>query len=265
VTTAAAGGLLHGRRALVTGAGGGIGAAICARFAAEGAAVVAADRDGAAAAAAAAAVTAAGGTAHALTVDTTREPDVRAAVDEAARLLGGLDTVVANAGVLELDRADDVSADDLRRLLDVNVVGTFTTVRDALPHLRAAGGGVVVCTASQAGLEGAPELVAYCASKFAVVGLVESLARELAADGIRVCAIAPGLVDTPMLATFFRRRAEIRGETPETVAASVLAGVPLQRLAQPVEVANTVVFLASELASYLTGVTVPILGGELAG
>jgi NAD(P)-dependent dehydrogenase (short-subunit alcohol dehydrogenase family) len=261
----AGGGLLRGRRALVTGAGGGIGAAICTRFAEEGAAVVAVDRDGPAAEAVAAAVAAAGGTAHALTLDTTREIDVRAAVGEAARLLGGLDTVVANAGVLEVDRAEDVSADDLRRLLDVNVVGTFTTVRDALPHLRAAGGGVVVCTASQAGLEGAPELAAYCASKFAVVGMVESLARELAGDGIRVCAIAPGLVDTPMLATFFRRRAEIRGGTPEAVADAVLADVPLRRLARPVEVANAVVFLASDLGSYLTGVTLPILGGELAG
>jgi D-sorbitol dehydrogenase (acceptor) len=263
--TVAGGGLLRGRRALVTGAGGGIGAAICARFAEEGAAVVAVDRDGPAAAAAAAAVLAAGGSAHALVADTTREADVRAAVDEAARLLGGLDAVVANAGVLELGRADDVSADDLRRLLEINVVGTFTTVRDALPYLRAAGGGAVVCTASQAGLEGAPELAAYCASKFAVVGLVESLARELAGDGIRVCAIAPGLVDTPMLATFFRRRAEIRGSTAEAVGADVVAGVPLQRLAQPIEVANAVVFLVSDLASYLTGVTLPILGGELAG
>jgi D-sorbitol dehydrogenase (acceptor) len=261
----AAGGLLRGRRAFVTGAGGGIGAAICARFAEEGAAVVAADRDGAAAEVAAAAVRAAGGTAHALRVDTTREAEVRFALDEVARLLGGLDVVVANAGVLELGLAGDVAADDLRRLLEVNVVGTFTTVRDSLPHLRAAGGGVVVCTASQAGLEGAPELAAYCASKFAVVGLVESLARELAGEGIRVCAIAPGLVDTPMLATFFRRRAEIRGSTAEAVGADVLAGVPLGRLAQPVEIANAVVFLASDLASYLTGVTLPILGGELAG
>jgi NAD(P)-dependent dehydrogenase (short-subunit alcohol dehydrogenase family) len=125
-------------------------------------------------------------------------------------------------------------------------------------------GGAIVCTASVAGLQGAPELTAYCASKFAVVGIVQSLARELADRGIRVNGVAPGLVDTPMLASFLSERARIRGTTADVVREGLVGGVPLGRLADPAEVADAMVYLVSGRSSYISGVTLPILGGEIA-
>ncbi len=207
----------------------------------------------------------AGFTAHALELDVTIDADVRSTVDAAARLLEGLDTLVANAGILTVDRIDATTPESFRRTIEVNLVGTFLCIRHAVPAIREAGGGAIVCTASQAGIEGAPELASYCASKFGVVGLVQSLARELAEDGIRVTAVAPGLVDTPMLESLFERRAQIRGTPAEELAREALADVPIGRLATPVEVANTILFLASDLAAYVSGATLPVLGGELSG
>jgi NAD(P)-dependent dehydrogenase (short-subunit alcohol dehydrogenase family) len=256
-------GALAGRRCLVTGAAGGIGAAVARRFCEEGARVALGDVDADAVSATAHALIEDGFVAHPLVFDVTSAAEVDDAVGEAAQLLGGLDTLVANAGVLTMDRIEDTTPEAFRRTVDVNLVGTFLCVRSAVARLRDAGGGAIVCVASHAGIEGAPELSAYCASKFGVVGLVQVLARELAADGIRVTAVAPGLIDTPMLAHAFARRAAIRGQTVDEVAAHALADVPIGRLAQPREVADTIAFLASDRASYVSGVTLPVLGGEL--
>jgi NAD(P)-dependent dehydrogenase (short-subunit alcohol dehydrogenase family) len=249
----------------ITGAAGGIGAATAQRMCEAGAAVVLADLDGDGVEAIAAGLAGAGHAAHSLPLDVTADGSVALAVDAAAELLGGLDTVVANAGVLTVAPLDELSLLSFRRTLDVNLVGTFSTVRHALRHLREAEGPAIVCTASQAGIEGAPELSAYCASKFGVVGLVQSLARELGPEGIRVSAVAPGLVDTEMLNEFFSRRADSRGTSFDEVAATALADVPLGRLATPTEVADAIVFLVSDQASYLSGIVLPILGGELSG
>ncbi len=256
---------MNGKRALVTGAAGGIGAATGRRLCEEGAAVVLTDLDGARVETLAASLAAEGYSAHSLPLDVSSDGQVALAVDAAADLLGGLDTVVANAGVLTVAPLDEISLESFRRSLEINLVGTFSTVRHAVKHLREADGAAIVCTASQAGIEGAPELTAYCASKFGVVGLVQSLARELGPEGIRVSAVAPGLVDTEMLTEFFSRRAESRGSSFDEVAATALADVPIGRLATPTEVANAIVFLASDLASYVSGFALPILGGELSG
>src|SRR5207237_9702599 len=140
----------------------------------------------------------AGHAAHARAVDVTDEAAMVRAVDEAAELLGGLDLAVANAGVLSVRPLADLSLTEFEHTLRVNVLGVFLTFKHAAPHLRAAGGGVLLCTASQAGVRGYREMSAYCASKFAVVGLVQSLAEELAPDGIRVCAVAPRITDTEL-------------------------------------------------------------------
>jgi NAD(P)-dependent dehydrogenase (short-subunit alcohol dehydrogenase family) len=255
-------GLLQGRRAVVTGAAGGIGAATARRLCEEGAAVVVTDLDEAATEAVAAALRADGHDAIALALDVTDDAQVADVLANAARTLGGLDTLIANAGVLRLGTLEDTTPELLRLCLDVNVVGTLSTVRHGVRHM--ADGGAIVCTASVAGLEGSPHLTAYCASKFAVVGIVQSLARELTGRGIRVNGVAPGLVETPMIDHFFAERARILGTSAEAVREALVARVPIGRLTDPAEVADAMVYLVSDLATYVSGVTLPILGGEVA-
>lgn len=182
---------------------------------------------------------------------------------QTARLLGGLDTLIANAGIITADRIEDITPEAFRQTVEVNLVGTFLCIRHAIPLLRQAGRGAIVCTASQAGIEGAPETTSYCASKFGVVGIVQALARELGRERIRVTAVAPGLVDTPLLHEFFRRRAEIRGIGLRELIEAELDAYPIGRLATPTEVADAIVFLASDHAAYINGVTLPILGGQV--
>jgi NAD(P)-dependent dehydrogenase (short-subunit alcohol dehydrogenase family) len=240
-----------------------VGAATARRLCQEGAAVAACDLDRDGVEQLVADLCGIGCTAHALELDVTDDEQVRAAVADAARRLGGLDTVIANAGILTVDRIEDLSPETFRHTLEVNLVGTFLCLRHAVPILRQGGGGAIVCTASQAGLEGVPEAAAYCASKFGVVGMVQSLARELTGDGIRVNAVAPGLVDTPMIHGFYARRAAIHGGDAERLLQEAVAQYPIGRLATPGEVAQTILFLASSAASYISGATIPVIGGQL--
>jgi NAD(P)-dependent dehydrogenase (short-subunit alcohol dehydrogenase family) len=154
---------------------------------------------------------------------------------------------------------------ELERTLRVNIVGTFATLKHAAPHLRAAGGGVLLCTASQAGVHGYPEMSAYCASKFALVGLVESLAQELAPDGIRVCAVAPGVTETEMYRQLVRDRARLWGVDEAQADERIRETVPIHRTATPEDVANAFVYLASSQAGYVSGVALVLDGGELSG
>ncbi|TMJ97695.1 MAG: SDR family oxidoreductase, partial [Actinobacteria bacterium] len=202
--------LLEGRRAVVTGGARGIGEATARRFCEEGARVVLVDRDGDGVEAAASALREAGHDARGQALDVTDEAEVERALDEAVDQLGGLDLVVANAGVLSVSPLAELSVTELERTLRVNVVGVFLTLKHAVPHLRARGG-TLLCTTSQAGVHGYRDMSAYCASKFAVVGLVESLAQELAGDDIRVCAVAPGITETEMYRELVRARARLWG------------------------------------------------------
>jgi NAD(P)-dependent dehydrogenase (short-subunit alcohol dehydrogenase family) len=260
-----AGGLLNGTRAIVTGAARGIGAATARRFCEEGAHVVLADRDGDGAAAAAAELHAAGHHAHARGVDVTDETALRAVLDQAADLLGGLDVAVANAGVLSISPVSKLSLAEFERTLRVNVLGTFLTFKHALPHLRAAGGGALLCTASQAGVRGYRDMSAYCASKFAVVGLVQSLAEELAGDRIRVCAVAPGITATEMYRELVDEYAVLWDLDANTAEKRLRDTVPMGRPASPEEVAGAFVYLASAAAAYVSGIALVIDGGELSG
>jgi NAD(P)-dependent dehydrogenase (short-subunit alcohol dehydrogenase family) len=247
--------LLAGRRALITGAARGIGLATARRFRREGAAVCLADVLAADVAAAAAEL----GSPH-VAVDVTDEAAVEAAFDAASEALGGLDVVVANAGVLRVGTIADAPLDEVRLVLDVNLMGVFLQYRAAARRFRAQGHGVILGTASQAGRHGYAALGAYCASKFGVVALTETLAKELAPHGVRVNCVAPALVATSMqdeLAVGYAG-ARGRGESAQAVRERMVAGVPAGRMAEPEEVAGVLVFLASDLASYVSGVTVPI-------
>jgi NAD(P)-dependent dehydrogenase (short-subunit alcohol dehydrogenase family) len=257
--------LLEDKRAFVTGAARGIGEATARRFCEEGARVVLTDVDGTAVELAAAALREAGHDAHGDALDVTEEASVQRSLADAADRLGGLDIAVANAGILSVGSIDELTLAEFEDTLRVNVVGTFVTLKHAAPHLRAAGGGVLLCTASQAGVHGYPEMSAYCASKFAVVGLVESLAQELAPDGIRVCAVAPGVTETEMYRQLVRDWARLWDVDETQADERIRETVPVHRTATPEDVANAFVYLASPQAAYVSGVALVLDGGELSG
>jgi NAD(P)-dependent dehydrogenase (short-subunit alcohol dehydrogenase family) len=257
--------LLEGKRVFVTGAARGIGEATARRFCEEGARVVLTDVDGTALELAAAALREAGHDAHGDALDVTEEASVQRSLADAADRLGGLDIAVANAGILSVGSIDELTLAEFEDTLRVNVVGTFVTLKHAAPHLREAGGGVLLCTASQAGVHGYPEMSAYCASKFAVVGLVESLAQELAPDGIRVCAVAPGVTETEMYRQLVRDWARLWDVDETQADERIRETVPVHRTATPEDVANAFVYLASPQAGYVSGVALVLDGGELSG
>ena len=243
-----------GRVAIVTGAGQGIGRAIAERFATDGAAVVIADLNPATAAEVAASIEASGGRALAVRTDVTNPADTDRLAAEALARFGRIDALVNNAGILRSTRAAEVSAEEWHLVVDANLTGAFLCARAAYPALRDSGHGRIVNIASMAGratstLGG----VHYTTAKAGVLGLTRHLAREWARDGITVNAISPGIVDTPML----------RGHTDAARRATVLATIPLGRLAEPAELASLVCFLASDEAAYITGANVDIHGGEL--
>lgn len=250
---------LHGRHALVTGAGGGIGRAISRALAAAGAKVAITDLDLSAAEAAAAEL---GKSAIALQLDVTDAAATGAAIEQVADRLGGLEIVCANAGISSMARVVDLTEEEWDANMAVNAKGVFLTNRAAVRKwLRTGTTGVIVNTASLAGKQGVPLLAHYAASKFAVVGFTQSLAREVAEYGIRVNCVCPGFVRTGMQERELVWEAELRGMTPDAVRDEYVALTPLGRLEEPEDVADAVVFLASDAARFITGEALNVTGG----
>jgi len=250
-------GLLQGRRALVTGAGMGIGAAIARALAEAGAVVAVTDRDAAAARGVAEGIGGLG-----LALDVTDAAATAAAFDAAEAALGPLDLVCANAGVSTMRRVQDLTEEEWDFTFTVNAKGVFLTNRETVRRWLARGTqGTIVNTASLAAKVGAPLLAHYSASKFAVVGFTQALAREVAPSGIRANCVCPGFVRTAMQDREVRWEAALRGIPPEQVVQEYIAQTPLGRLEEPEDVSRVVVFLHSDLARFMTGQAVNVTGG----
>lgn len=243
---------LRNKAALVTGAGSGIGLEIARTFAREGAKVALLDVDDKAAKDAAKSI---GGDAIAIGCDITSRSEIDKAFAAAVQAFGTLDIVVNNAGVSHVNKSFlDIGEAEYDRVFAVNVKGLFLCSQAAVPYFRKNGGGVIINIGSTAGLRPRPGLSAYNATKGAVHNLTKTLAVELAPDKIRVCAIAPVATDTPLLPTFL---GNAEGQREKFVAT-----VPLGRLAQPRDMANMALFLASDEAEFVTGNIVEVDGGR---
>ena len=253
--------LLTESRALITGAGSGIGRAIVRALAREGARLAVTDLDEERARSVAAEI---GSDTPAHRLDVTSAEETEQVFGKVEKALGPLDLVVANAGVSTMRRVADLSEKDWDFNMDVNAKGVFLTNREAVRRFLASGTkGRIVNTASLAGKTGVPLLAHYAASKFAVVGFTQSLAKEVAANGIRVNAVCPGFVRTSMQEREIAWEAELRGMTPAAVREEYVALTPLGRMEEPEDVADAVVFLASDLSGFVTGESINVTGGVL--
>jgi NAD(P)-dependent dehydrogenase (short-subunit alcohol dehydrogenase family) len=248
---------LQRKVAIVTGAASGIGRASAERFAAEGAAVLLADLRVDACAEVVAAIHARGGRAEACGVDVSDDASVGAMVAQAVATFGGLDVLFNNAGVGHYVPFDQLDPEAWDRILSVNLKGVFLGCRHAVPEIRRRGGGAILNTASLSGIRAQAQNEAYCASKAGVIQFSRSLAKELAAEGIRVNCLCPGAVDTPLL-----RRFSGAGERIDEEIAALGRRSPLGRVARPEEIAAAALFLVSDEASFITGVALPVDGGS---
>lgn len=241
--------LLDGRTAVITGGAQGLGRAIAERFVAEGARVVIGDVDLDAATACAESLGAAMATA--VRCDVTSEEEVSALVEAAVTTYGGLDVMVNNAGVLRDATMRKMTLDDFRLVLDTHVQGTWLGTRAAAAVMREAGSGSIVNMSSISGKVGNLGQTNYSAAKAGIVGLTKAAAKEVAHVGVRVNAIQPGLIRTPMTEAM-----------REDIWQQRLKEIPMGRFGEPAEVAAVATFLASDLSSYMTGTVLEVTGGR---
>ena len=253
---------LSGKRAFVTGGAQGIGRAIAAALTRSGVRVAIADIDGGAARRTAQEV---GAGSVAVEIDVRERASVERAFDEALKEIGGCDICIANAGVSTMGHALDLTDADWDFNFAVNARGIFLTNQIAARHFVAQGTGCIVNTASLAAKVGAPLLAHYSASKFAVLGWTQGLARELAPKGIRVNAVCPGFVKTGMQSREIEWESRLRHMSPQEVVDDYVAQTPLGRLEEPEDVADVVVFLCSEKARFMTGQGINVTGGVYMG
>ncbi len=247
--------LLKGRLALVTGAASGIGQAIAVGFASAGARVIVTDVTAERCEETLKQIRAAGGQAWGFALDVTDANASQALAASVEKDIGSIDTLVNNAGVIIREGLDSPNAQaNIHRVMDVNFFGTFNVMHAWLPALRKTRGCIINIASGAAFIAQAGSL-GYSASKGAVKMLTQSMAADLGADGIRVNAIAPGVIETPMT--------DATRANPERLA-RFMVRIPSGRVGQPQELAGAAVFLASPLASYINGVTLPVDGGTLA-
>jgi 3-oxoacyl-[acyl-carrier protein] reductase len=241
---------LAGKVSIVTGAARGIGLATALKFAREGALVALCDVDQAAVDGAVQEVRQAGGEALGFVVDVTRPATIRAMVDAVMQKYGRIDVLVNNAGIVQDAQLLKMSEVQFDKVIDVNLKGTYNCTKAVADIMVQQGSGVILNASSIVGIHGNFGQTNYAASKFGVIGMVKTWARELGRKGVRANAVCPGFVETTILSSI-----------PEKVLDAMRARVPLGRLAKPEEIANTYAFLASDEASYINGAVIEVSGG----
>ncbi len=248
---------LRGKTAVITGAAFGIGRASAVRFAREGARVIAVDRCAEEGRALVEKIRAAGGTAQFVEADVTRRGDNERVIDACVKAYGRLDLLFCNAGMALARVLPETTDEEIERLLDVNVKALMYAARYTLPiMLEQPAGGTILFTASKTGLVAQEDSPVYCASKGAAVMLAKALALDYAQDGIRVNALCPGIIDTPMLKRFVEAMPD-----PEATGQKYAIAQPMGRLGTPEECADAALWLCSDEASFITGVALPVDGG----
>jgi meso-butanediol dehydrogenase / (S,S)-butanediol dehydrogenase / diacetyl reductase len=252
---------LEQRVALVTGAGSGIGRAVACELARSGALVVASDLSLEGAADTAREIQDLGATAVVRHLDVTSESEVMATVADVSTSVGPISLLINCAGISTMARFVDLTEQDWDRTMDVNAKGVFLVTREVVRSMISRRDGCVVSIASAAAKEGTPLLAHYSASKWAVLGLTQSVAREVAPFGVRVNAVCPGCVRTPMQDREIVWEGQLRGMEPEDVRQSYIAHTPLGRLCEPQDVADVIAFLCSDKARFMTGQAVNVTGG----
>ena len=251
---------LMGKKAIITGGASGIGRAAALLFAGAGAAVVIADINDQGGEAVVKKIHAGGGEGIYVHCDVTKAEDCQRTVQKTINSFGGVDILFNNAGIVQRASVIDTTEEQWERVMAVNVKSIFLMSKYTIPHMVQAGGGVILNTSSGWGLVGGRDAVSYCASKAAVVNLTRAMALDHGAQNIRVNCICPGDTDTPML----RDEARQLGENEKTFLDDA-ADRPLRRIGTPQDIAQAVLYLCSDAASYVTGSTLVVDGGGLAG
>lgn len=247
---------LLGKVAIITGAGSGIGKASAIRFAQEGASVIVVDWNKESGAATTEVIQASGGKAHFVAADVSQEAEMAHVVEKTLALYGHIDILYNNAAIQVFGTIPDTSTQDWAKVMDVNLKGVYLGCKYVIPHMIQQGKGSVITTSSALGFVGDPILPAYGATKGAIIAMTTAMAQAHGPQGIRVNCICPGDVATPIVMEYFDQQPD-----PAAAQAAVTAHYALRRIAQPEEIANVALFLASDESSFITGTHIVADGG----